>query len=76
MKKWQSTVLEHHSTAIILNDTHVKIPNIGYSKAKKRYYDDVITKEDNSYTVKVYLHDTDIRKDTYSVNTIKEYLGY
>lgn len=76
MKKWQSTILNHHSNAIILNDTQVKIPSIGYSIIDKTEYDELITREENSYFVETFIHDTDNRIETYAVDTIKEYLGY
>ena len=76
MKKWQSTILNHHSSTIILSDTQVKIPEIGYSKIENESYDDVITREDSSYFVETFINNTDIRVESYTVNTIMEYLGY
>jgi imidazoleglycerol phosphate synthase glutamine amidotransferase subunit HisH len=76
MKKWQSTIINHHSNAVVLSDTQVKIPNIGYSKLENESYDDIITRQDNSYFIESFIHDTNNRTESYAVEYIRDYLGY
>jgi imidazoleglycerol phosphate synthase glutamine amidotransferase subunit HisH len=76
MKKWQSTIINHHDNAIIVSDTQIKIPNIGYSTINNESYDEIVTREDNSYFVETFIHDTNIRIETHAESSIAEYLGY
>lgn len=77
MKKWQSTIINHHNEAIVINESQVKIPNIGYSTISNESYDEVITREeDGSYFIESFIHNTSDRVDTYATETIREYLGY
>ena len=76
MKKWQSFIINHHSNAIVLNDTQVKIPEIGYSTVSKEVFYDIITKHEDGYFVETFLHDTNNRIESYATETVKEYLGY
>lgn len=76
MQVWQKTILNHHSNAVILNETQVKIPLVGYNSSLDLEYDDIITKLNNEYSVKVLVHDTDYQVDYFKTKSVLDYLGY